>query len=213
MIKIVPQFWKMFSELHTPLPPLFMVVVAGSNWFFTSGLGTILLLLFILLLFYVLLRCTGLISWNPPGTGRFLRRLDSAVILDALALVTERGQPLSGGLDALAQSYPDRSVRQRLRRVVGDIARGLDSTGSLLAHGLLSRADAAVLRAAQRVGNLPWAMAEMADSNRRRLAYRIHVLLQTVFPLVIIVYGIITMLFVTALFMCLPAMIEKMAQL
>ncbi len=210
MIKIVPQFAKMFKELHVSLPPLTRAVVEASDWLVASGLALPLILLAVFLPFYVWLRCVGAISWNLPGMGRFMRRLDSAVVLDALALVTGRGQPLSGGMDALAQSYPSGSIRRRLRRVVGDVARGLDAMASLLARGLLSRADAAVLHAAQRVGNLPWAMAEMADSNRRRLAYRLHLLLQTVFPVVIILYGIITMIFVTAMFMVLPAMIEQL---
>jgi protein transport protein HofC len=211
MIKIVPQFGRMFKEMHTPVPWLSTAVVDATDWFVASGLFTLVCLLFILGVFYAWLRWCGVISWNLPGMTRFMRRLDSAVILDVLALVTGRGQPLSGGMDALAQSYPSGSVRKRLRRVMGDVARGLDATASLLAHGLLSQADAAVLRAAQRVGNLPWAMAEMADSNRRRLAYRVHLLLQTVFPLIIILYGIVAMIFVTAFFMCLPAMIEKLA--
>jgi type II secretory pathway component PulF len=212
MIKIVPQFGKMFKELHVSLPPLTMAVIAGSDWLVASNLALPLILLAVFLPFYVWLRCSGAISWNLPGMSRFMRRLDSAVILDTLALVTARAQPLSGGMDALSQSYPSGSIRRRLRKVVGDVARGVDAMASLLAHGLLSRTDAAVLRAAQQVGNLPWAMTEMADSNRRRLAYRLNLLLQTVFPLIIILYGIVTMIFVTAFFMVLPAMIEKLAQ-
>ena len=50
-------------------------------------------------------------------------------------------------------------------------------------------ADHAVLQAAQRVGNLPWAMQEMADSARRRFFYRLQGIIQTVFPFAVVGFG------------------------
>jgi len=207
---IVPQFIKMFRDFRIPLPLLTQAFIGCANFFISTGLGMLLLLLIIVGFLYAWLRSLGVVQWNLPGMGRLLRRWDGAVVLDALSLVTRQGQSLSSGLDALAESYPNRNIRRRLRKTIGDIARGLDWTSSLFSRGLIGRADSAVLQAAQRVGNLPWALEEMADSNRRRLAYRVQVLLQTVFPLVIILYGILTMFVVTALFICLPALIEQL---
>jgi len=49
----------------------------------------------------------------------------------------------------------------------------------------------ALLRTAQRAGNLDWALKEMAEANRRRLAYRLQVVGQLTFPPVIVAFGLL----------------------
>jgi len=58
------------------------------------------------------------------------------------------------------------------------------------------------------VGNLPWAMREMADSNRRRFAYRLNAILQVLFPLTLGIIGLVVCLYVTACFLPLITLIE-----
>ncbi len=79
---------------------------------------------------------------------------------------------------------------------------------SLARNGRLGEADLAVLLSAQRLGNLPWAMREMADSNRRRLVYRAQILLQFLFPMVILIYAALVLWFVTAYFLPLVKLIQ-----
>ena len=76
---------------------------------------------------------------------------------------------------------------------------------------MIRRADLAVLQAAQRVGNLPWAMQEMADSARRRFIYRLQAIVQAVFPAVVICFGLMVMFIVVALFLPLVTLIQRMA--
>jgi type II secretory pathway component PulF len=111
----------------------------------------------------------------------------------------------------LAGTYPQANIRRKLSYVGVDIHRGGDWCESLRRHGLIKRADMAVLKAAQRVGNLPWAMHEMADSNRRRLAYRLNALVQLAYPPVIICVGLIVMFIVVALFYPLITLIQRLA--
>ena len=61
------------------------------------------------------------------------------------------------------------------------------------------------------MGNLPWAMREMADSNRRRFAYRLQAMVQTLFPPAMILLGLIVMFIVVALFLPLVALIRALA--
>jgi type IV pilus assembly protein PilC len=88
---------------------------------------------------------------------------------------------------------------------------GRDWSESLCNQGLIKPADQAVLKAAQRVGNLPWAMREMADSNRRRLAYRLSALVQLAYPPVIICIGLIVMFIVVALFLPLITLVMRLS--
>jgi type II secretory pathway component PulF len=162
------------------------------------------------LLWYTLLRYMGWIQFGLPGLNWLTRRLETARILDALSLVAQQQRPLVEGIATLAQSYPKYSIRRRLRRVAKDVSAGIDWGDSLVDRGLIQRADWAVLQSAQRVGNLAWAMREMADSHRRRLAYRMNALLQMAFPLVLLIYGGIVGVFVVAYFLPLIALIQRL---
>ena len=76
---------------------------------------------------------------------------------------------------------------------------------------MIRRPELGLLQAAQRVGNLPWAMTEMADSVRRRLAYRVQAAAQMLFPLVVILLGLMVMFIVVALFLPLITLIQRLA--
>jgi type II secretory pathway component PulF len=142
--------------------------------------------------------------------GRLTWKLHTATVLESLAIWVKSARPLPEAMAALARWYPRWPVRQRLGRVLADLTSGGDWSESLLRHQLIRPSDLAVLRAARRAGNLAWALNEIADSNRRRLAYRLQTLLQCVFPLVILGFGFAVMLFVVAFFMPLIALIQRL---
>ena len=87
---------------------------------------------------------------------------------------------------------------------------GSDWRQSLLQTGLIRPADAAVLGAAEGVGNLPWALEEMADSALRRQIYRVQAALQVVFPVLLLGLGGIVGMFVVGLFVPLISLIQGM---
>ena len=90
-----------------------------------------------------------------------------------------------------------------------DIQRGAVWSESLCSRNLIGQSDMAVLQAAERAGNLPWAMREMADSNRRRLAYRANALVQMLFPPVVLCFGAMVLFVVVAMFMPLITLISR----
>jgi type II secretory pathway component PulF len=161
---------------------------------------------------YALLRYVGWVHFDVPGLGWLTRRLDGAAVLDALCLTTRRQHPLPEALAALARHYPKAAIRTRLRRVLKDMERGADWIESLRRRGVIGRAETAVLGAAQRVGNLPWALAEMADSSRRRLGYRLHGLTHLLFPAVVLSFGLLVLFVVVGFFMPLVLLIEKLGR-
>ena len=92
-----------------------------------------------------------------------------------------------------------------------DVTLGGDWCESLRNHGLIRQPEFAILQAAQRVGNLPWALKEMADSVRRRLGYRIQAVVQMLFPPIVVLMGLVVMFIVVALFLPVIALIMKLA--
>ena len=207
--KIVPQFDKIFADFHAEFPRMTQWVLVCMHECVMYGYLPALLLLAVL--WYTVSRYFGWIQWDLPGLARLWRRNDTATILDSLALAAGQNRPLLEGIRSLAESYPKPSVRRRLRQAAGEVQSGGDWCDGLLRHGLLRQADYAILQAAQRVGNLPWALREMADSNRRRLAYRVQALTQMLFPPAVLVFGGIVMFVVVGIFRLMIALVEKLA--
>lgn len=214
MIKIVPSFRKIFEDFQTELPGMTTALISLSNafvefWYLFPGP---LLLLLPLLLVYAMVRYWGWIQWDLPGLAGLARRLDSAHVLDGLALAARQQRPLGEGVAALAKSYPKPDIRRRLMQTEADILTGSDCCESLHRRGLIQAAELAVLQAAQRVSNLGWAMQEMADSARRRLAYRVQGIVQAVFPLLVLLIGLSVMFVMVSLFLPLIALITRLAR-
>lgn len=209
-IKILPAFEKIFADFGMDLPPMTQTLFAFGD--FAYNFAAVLLLPVALVTFflfcYVTLCYLGIIMFDLPGLRWIVRRLDTATVLDTLAFTTEASQPMPGALAAMASEYPRKSVRRRLRFAWLGVAEGGDWCDSLLANRLMGPADAGVLRAAARADNLPWAMHEMADSNRRRFAYRLQAVVQVLSPIVLVGVGLTIGFFVIACFLPLVKLIE-----
>ena len=126
----------------------------------------------------------------------------------ALAFAVRQQRPLPQMIWLLAKQYPKWSIRSRLSKAGIAINNGEHWCKALRRAGILRSSDEAVLMAAERSGNLEWALQEMADSSIRRLAYRLRLALNVVFPIVVFVMGLIIALFVIGLFWPLVSLIE-----
>jgi len=212
VVWIAPAMASIFMDFGMDkLPPLTQAFVEASElvWGFWYLLAPLLLFLAVLAV-YTVLRGAGWVSWDLPGVARLMRRYDTAAVLEALAITTGAGRPLPEGVASLERSYPKARVRRRLHGAWLVMCDGGDWCEALLAHRLIGRADAAVLQAAARVGNLPWALDELADSSRRRLTYRLEALTQILFPLAILVAGLAVFFVAAAFLMPLATMIERL---
>src|SRR5262245_34152050 len=150
-------------------------------------------------------------GWFPrdlPIVWQLFKRYDGALMMRGLALTVRRGMPLPQAMYLVADCYPITIAAGRLRWAADRAAAGSDWRESFRQTGLISHADAAVLGAAERVGNLDWALEEMADSAIRRQIYRIQALLQILFPVVLILLATIVAFFVIGLFIPLISLIH-----
>ena len=213
MLRIAPAMQKIFDDFEVELPAATQLLLTVSHLMTSFGLLLVLpvVMAAVALFFYVALHYCGVVGWGVPGLGWLLKRRDTANILEALALVARRGRPLVQGIASLADAYPRRAIRRRLEWVLHEVSGGGDWCTSLHARGLIGAAEVAVLQAAERLGNLPWALEEMADSSRRRLLYRLQALLQVLFPLVLLSMGALVMLVVVGYFMPLVKLIESLS--
>lgn len=209
LLKIALAFRKIFEDFGMELPPLTRLVVDASRWA-NHWLVFLFGFLILVLVPLVLLWAFDRLPVALPVVGRLARRLHTAVILESLSLAVSQQRPIAETIGSLARWYPRWPIRRRLTKVAADVQRGQDWDESLAAHGFLGKTDLVVLKTAERVGNLDWALREMADSSRRRLAYRLTMLVQLMYPVVIVSFGILVMAYVVGFFMPLIALIQNL---
>jgi len=107
----------------------------------------------------------------------------------------------------LAVDYPKTYIRRPLQESFRQIEAGADWRDALWRNGLLPAAEAAVLKAAQRAGNLAWAMREMADRLTRKFTQRLTACLSVGFPAVLLVLGLLMGWFAVAMILPLAKLI------
>jgi len=199
-ISIVPAFVKIFDDFKTTLPPFTRSFIQVEHIIVALfPLAAIGLACVIALLLLALAAYAGVYTWRPPLVRRMTMLLDEALILRVLAQAVDRQDSLSNAVAALAEQYPKTSVRDRLREASVQIGQGSDWRESLERSGLLPAAEAGILKAAQRAGNLAWAMNEMADRLTRKLSTRLASCLSVGFPTVMIVFGLLVGWFAVAM--------------
>src|SRR5262249_27298936 len=132
------------------------------------------------------------VGWMPrdlPLVWRLFRRYDGALVMRGLALAVRRGMPLPEAIRMIGEGYPIRIVGTRLRLAADGVAAGMDWLDALREVRLISRTDAALLAAAARVGNLDWALEEIAEASMRRQVYWLQSILQVLFPITLLALG------------------------
>jgi type II secretory pathway component PulF len=211
MLKIVPAFRQIFADFGTELPGMTLVLIT---------LSTILAEYWPLVLFsqlalwgafvYSLLIYVGWIPWRFPLPLDWTRAMETSTALRGLALAAEGNRPLDQGIAALAVASPDYWIRHRLELVSNDVAAGLPWWESLWLRRLIGTADRALLQAAERLGNVPWALRALADRQRWRLTYRLRWALHLLAPPLLVAVGMIVGFVVIALFIPLIKLIETL---
>ncbi|MGP0065209.1 MAG: type II secretion system F family protein [Isosphaeraceae bacterium] len=209
---IVPRLQAIFLDFGLRLPELTMWVLRISrNSTEYAPVSFLVGIAELVLLVYIPFSFVGWMNYNVPILDRLLTRRHAGLIMRALSLVIESSRPIGLGLSTLANHYPTRWVRRRLRRAEADVRLGTDWIDALWKVGLFRRTDAEVLGSAASVGNLPWALRELAETCERRQSIRIRVFLQTLFPMVVILIGLGVATLAVAYFLPLVSLIQRLA--
>ncbi|MFO0891442.1 MAG: type II secretion system F family protein [Isosphaeraceae bacterium] len=208
---ILPKFEAIFRDFGLPLPTATIGLIEGSHWLLR--LGPLLALVppvEVILLVMIPFSFAGWANYDVPFFDRMLKRRHSALILRALSLSVAGKKPIESGMSTLADYYPTWWVRRRLIRTENHVQHGADWIDELRRQHLFEESDREVLEAASAVGNLEWAMRELAETKERRLAFRFQAAIQTLFPLVILAIGAGIFLLAIAFFAPLVELIRRL---
>ena len=102
-------------------------------------------------------------------------------------------------------------MRRRLIKVDDQVQLGESWISALQRQGIIKSSDAQVLSSAAEVGNLAWALRELAETNERRLAFRFQAVIQTLFPLVVLCLGMVVLFLAVAFFTPLVVLLRRLS--
>jgi type IV pilus assembly protein PilC len=213
MIKIVPEFQKIFSEFELSLPRITDLAVWVSH-LFTQYLGAPIVMALGLVFLGTMIVAICYLADVPvlrPLVELVFRGRATAHVLRILAVATEQRQPLARALNWLAHVYPLAMTRSRLYQAAGQVNSGADWRDALATARIVSASEQGLLKAAERAGNLPWALRQIAKRRDRRAVYRLATVLQIAYPLAILLLGGFVGFYVIALFIPLVQLIQSLA--
>lgn len=213
MYWIIPKFKKIYEGFDVELPGITVTLIAASDLFVNYWyLVPPLLLALFAFAMTAGNEATGPWTWGPfEWTLRFRPRRATADILRRLSVIIEAQRSLTAGLAKMMELQPSASIRRRLREVATALLQGQDCWHALLAARLIKPGEAMLLDAAQRAGNVPWALRELADAIERRHRRRLAILLEFVRPAVMLCFGLIVAFVVVGLFMPLIKLVHDLS--
>jgi type IV pilus assembly protein PilC len=212
IIKIVPAYWDIFEEFSLELPPLTMLAFSVSQdtalLFAVPMTWAFIVLLLVAAVVEICYLCDVPIlqAWGD----RLFRGRRTADVLRILAVATEERRPIADVLFRVAQTYPSETIRSQLRPAAAVVVSGGDWPDALRKYKIVSTAEAALLRAAARAGNLPWALRQVAKRREKRAIYRLHNFIQIVYPVLILMVGGVVAFYFLALFIPVVQLIQSL---
>lgn len=211
---ILPKFQVIFSDFNVDLPASTVLVLQVADvftqYFFLFVPGTLVLIALIVALFLWGILGGMTILEIPGFLLRMIPRLESASILRNLALAVEMNSPLNDALGMVAAWHPRAQLRRRLSAVELSVEQGDDCFNSLRRHRLVTRAECRILQAAQRAGNLAWALRVIAERVERRLRGRFQIFGEFVQPLLVILLGVVVFAICFAFFSPLVKLLNEL---
>lgn len=212
LIRIVPSFARIFVDFGTPLPIHTLWMIDAGRFVANYWLLVLLVVVaIVLLVLRAVLYYAGMSTQVSLGPGRLEQTSDGAVIMRWLAVAVGHNRPIGEMLRLLAGYFPRRSVRRKLDWTARRIDQGAAWSESLAEAGLIRRREAVVFSAAQRTGNLAWALEEMAESKLRRAAYRLRAAMGVLFPAMLLILGLGVLFVALGCLTPLAALIARLA--
>jgi len=133
--------------------------------------------------------------------GRFLRQafvsrwlpapgeLFAAGVLQQLGVAAAAGRPLPGALSTLARYHFDPDMRHKLLFVRNEVEQGAEVWQSMNTVGLLTSPEVRLLKTAERVGDRPWALAQLVAVKQRRTWWRWERAAELLMPALVLLIG------------------------
>ena len=209
LLKIIPIMAHMHHSISGELPMSTQQLAATAN------VGTSEFYLFVAFVSIGLVALAVGVVWllgfplrSLPLIRRLWWRVDCSWVMRWLAAGVRQDRPILETLRLLASYFPQPTIRHRLKKSAQRVEQGGHWCDGLLRSQLIRKKESAVFKAAEKVGNLSWALDEMADSAIRRWTMQLQVWTNIAFPLLVIVLGCVVLFALLGAFTPLVSLIK-----
>jgi type II secretory pathway component PulF len=207
---IVPKFKRIFQEFGVSMPPATELLLYQSD-FIVEYRWAIAFAIQLVMVTALVLVLSSSARWFFPGLSAIYRRMVRSRVLQTLSLLLQVGKPMPESLAVLLGMPMGAMALRLLDRARTRVEQGESFDESLYQVGLLPESMLPLVRAAVRAGNLPWALAEMADTLYGRTMRNLQRIVQAVFPLVVILFGGLIGFIVISMFLPLIKLITELS--
>jgi type II secretory pathway component PulF len=207
---IVPKFKRIFQDFGVSLPPATEMLLYQSDLIVEYGWVVAVAIQLVMASALVLVLSSSA-RWFCPGLGAIYRRMVRSRVLQTLSLLLQVGKPVPESLAVLAGMPMGPMALRLLDRARIRIEQGESFDQSLFRVGLLPASMVPLVQTAQRAGNLPWALGEMADVLYDRTMRNVQRIVQAVFPFVVILFGGVVGFIVVSMFLPLVKLITELS--
>ncbi|NOX54336.1 MAG: hypothetical protein GXP27_07810 [Planctomycetes bacterium] len=193
MYYIAPKFKKIFMDygVEPPLTAgLFRFTDFVTRYFVLFVAGGVLIVAGLLIFSRMAASRRFRSGRKTKWLSRWLARKDTPEILRALARFIRKSRSLVDGLTVLAERCFGPATRTRLERARQAIAGGEGCWTALQQVGLIDSQERSLLQAAERAGNLSWALDETAARIEQHRQYWLAWWLELIRPAVTIALGV-----------------------
>lgn len=207
---IVPTMKEMMNEFDLGSPAL-------DNHWFTLGINNVPMISIILMLGWAMLRLTYWLTnwkwlrWLLPFSVPIKRAQNQSEWLNGLAAAVDAGQESSQALHSLIAAYRDPGAVQSLRLAATKTEQGMPLSIALSSSGLIPKRSATWIDAATKTDHLASSLRQIGRDLQRRAQMRFNSATAILFPLSVIVCGIVVLAVGHYLFLFLTTLITGLA--
>ena len=213
MYYIIPKFKKLFDDFGTELPQITKTLISAADNVMHFGLliWPLVVLPMILLVVTSVAQFYGWRVVSQKLIGFWFARAHAADLLRFMSQAVASGRPLNQSLEGLAYAGVPRLMQKRVSLMIAAMLRGEPCWRQLSRQRFLRRNEVVLLEAAEKVGNLPWAMNAIADGIERRWYYRFQAMMEIFGPMVIVLMGMIVGFIALGMFMPLVKLLNDLS--
>ena len=212
MLKIVPEFEKIFIDFGTELPALTTIVISVSNcvvyyWY----LAVPFILLPVVVAVVHLILQTNSVVFRPIGFRRIFRSTDAAKFLRVFAAGVRHRFPIPTILERYCWSVPSHYLQNKGMNIQKTVEQGGDWIDAVCRAGFVNRPEGSLLKSAQRTGNTATVLDQLAQSKERSQIRKDDLFSKLAFIPLVFLLGAVIGTFVIGMFVPLLKLIADMS--
>lgn len=212
---VVPKFKQIFDDFGTELPESTTTLIRAAdfvvNYWYAVGIPILMALPVAAIALAGYAEFHGLYLGWQKLFGRWFIRCHTPKLMRALSQAISKNVPIPEALSHLAHHSHIQNLRVKLGKVMLLIEEGENSWKSFQQAGFLKPRETAILLAAERASNLPWALDMLASAIEQRQVFRIRSATEVLQPLMLIPIGLLIAVICISFYMPLVKLLHDLS--